>query len=276
MRRVLHSTFRILNSKMLRNHTLGAAYPVHLPAFQGPLDLLLSLIEREELAISEISLVAVTDQYLRTIEQMDEREPAALADFLVVASKLLYIKSRALLPQPRPPVEGEEEEASDALIRQLLEYRQFKAVAAGLQEREELGLHTYTRLASPPSLPKQLDLSNVDVAKLHAVLRQVLQRMPSAPTLPRVKTYPITVAEQVEVVRRVVSRGVEKSGGGGREARGQISFVDLLSRQATRLEVIVTFLAVLELIKQQELIAVQTVLFGEIVLVSTRPQGEGL
>src|SRR5215212_8250000 len=92
-----------------RPQTLGAAYAVTLPLFQGPLDLLLQLIEKQELDITEISLVTVTDQYLQTIDQMQQVEPDALADFLVVASRLLYIKSRSLLPQPRPLEEGEED-----------------------------------------------------------------------------------------------------------------------------------------------------------------------
>ena len=90
-------------------HTLGAAYPVHLPIFEGPLDLLLHLIEREELDITEISLVAVTDQYVQAIESLEEIEPGALADFLVIAARLLYLKSRSLLPKPRPPEEEDEE-----------------------------------------------------------------------------------------------------------------------------------------------------------------------
>lgn len=236
------------------NRALGAAYPVALPAFQGPLELLLQLIEKEELDISAISLVAVTDQYLQTIEQMQEREPGALADFLVVASKLLYIKSRSLLPQPRPVDEGEEEDPSDALIKQLLEYRQFKAVAAGLHEREELGLRTYTRHAPRPTLEKKLNLDDLTLAQLQAALHKALNRMPSAPPMPRVKSYPITVAEQIEIVRTYFQQGGER----------QVGFDELLSQQATRLEVIVTFLAVLELIKQRELVAVQDRTFGVI------------
>lgn len=241
-------------------HALGAAYAVTLPSFQGPLDLLLSLIEREELDISAISLVTVTDQYLRTIEQMEQREPDALADFLVVASKLLYIKSRTLLPKPQPPVEGEEEDPSDALLKQLLEYRRFKEVAAGLHERETLGLRTYPRPAAPPQLEKHLDLSNVDLDKLRNVLQRVLQRMPGDPPLPRVKSYSITVAEQIDLVRELLSRAHNAGGG------VNVSFGELLSRQASRLEVIVTFLAVLELIKQHEVVAMQDDLFGEIVI----------
>lgn len=242
------------------NRALGAAYPVELPAFQGSLELLLQLIEKEELDISEISLVAVTDQYVQTIEQMEEREPGALADFLVVASKLLYIKSRSLLPQPRPADEGEEEDPSDALIKQLLEYRQFKAVAAGLQEREELGLRTYARHAPRPVLEKKLNLDELTLAQLQAALHKALRRLPGDPPMPRVKTYPITVAEQIEVVRAYFHQRP------GTNGTGTVRFDELLSQQATRIELIVTFLAVLELIKQRELLAVQDRTFGTIVL----------
>jgi segregation and condensation protein A len=243
---------------MLHSHALGAAYPVALPAFQGPLDLLLQLIERQELDISEISLVAVTDQYVQTIEQIQNLEPGAVADFLVIASKLLYIKSRALLPKPRPPEEEGEEESSDALIRQLLEYRHFKEVAASLQEREGLGLRTFLRQAPLPHMEKHLDSSNLDVAQLYATLRRVLQRIPTPPPMPRVKTYPVTVAEQIEAVRRYLQRlstAVEKA---------SVNFVELLNQQSSRLEIIVTFLAVLELIKQRELTVIQENTFGEI------------
>lgn len=237
---------------------LGGAYAVELPTFRGPLDLLLQLIEKRELDINAISLVAVTDQYLQSIEQMEEREPGALADFLVVATRLLYIKSLTLLPRPQPVVEGEEEDPSDALIQQLLEYRRFKAVAASLQERQELGLRSYVRPALPPQVERQLDLSNVDVTKLHQLLRRALERLPGDPPLPRIKTYTVTVAEQIETVRSLLRAG-------------RVAFGELLGRPATRLDVIVTFLAVLELIKQEEVTAVQDELFGEISLYPVEP-----
>lgn len=249
-----------------RNHALGAAYSVTLPTYEGPLDLLLQLIEKEELDISAISLVTVTDQYLRTIEQMQEREPGALADFLVVASKLLYIKSRSLLPKPRPVDEGEEEDPSDALLKQLLEYRQFKAVAAGLHEREELGLRTYARNAPRLVLDKRLNLDDVTLAQLQAALRKVLQRMPGDPPMPRVKTYPITVAEQIGIVREFLRQQREQNG------QQNVTFIKLLGQGASRLEIIVTFLAVLELIKQRELQVVQKQTFGEIVIFLATPE----
>lgn len=247
-----------------RHQPLGAAYSVTLPAFQGPLDLLLQLIEKQELDISEISLVAVTDQYLQTIDQLQAVEPGGLADFLVIASKLLYIKSRSLLPQPRPPEEAAEEDSTDALLRQLLEYRQFKQVAESLKAREAMGLRSYTRTAPRPTVEKKLDLSNVDLDKLRTALRKALQRIPNDPPMPRVKTYPITVAEQIENVRTYLQTQINHT---LTQPETPVSFTELLGRSWTRIEVIVTFLAVLELIKQREIQVVQNELFGEIVVV---------
>ena len=246
---------------------LGSAYPVTLPAFEGPLDLLLHLIEREELDISEISLMVVTDQYLRTIDLLEEIEPGALADFLVVASRLLYIKSRALLPKPAPPDDEDEEDAGDALVRQLIEYRQFKEVAAQLRQREDEGLRVYVRTAPRPELERRLDLSDLDLDVLHRALRRALERIPDDPPMPRVKSYEITVAEQIENVRSYVESVQRRNADGA----GMVPFVDLLSRQATRLEVIVTFLAVLELVKQRELEFIQERTFGEIMLAPGGP-----
>lgn len=255
----------------LRFHTstLGSAYAVTLPVFQGPLELLLQLIEKNELEISAVSLVAVTDQYLQTIEALEAVDPGALADFLVVASRLLYIKSRSLLPQPRPPGEDaeDEEDSADALVRQLLEYRQFKEIAAQLRQREEAGLRVYVRAAPPPALDKKLDLDGVTLEALHAALQKVLARVPDEHAIPRVKTYPITVAEQIEAVRALLRAAQAPAPGAQAGApAAPLRFTALLRLGGTRLEVVVTFLAVLELIKQQEITAVQEGTFGEILL----------
>ena len=153
----------------------GSGYNVQLPSFQGPLELLLSLIEQNRLDISSISLMVVTEQYLRSVERLEVVDPGALADFLVVASRLLYIKSYSLLPKPRPPVEDEEEASGEALVRQLLEYRRFKEIAATLKEREEQGLRLFVRTAPVQDLPRRLDLTDVDVELLNLALRQALQ-----------------------------------------------------------------------------------------------------
>lgn len=257
------------------DRTVGAAYPVTLPAYEGPLDLLLQLIEKHELDINEISLVTVTDQYLHTIERLEEIEPGALADFLVIASKLLYLKSVSLLPKPQPPLDDEEEDVGDALIRQLLEYRRFKQAAQLLQEREEQGLRVYVRTAPKPDLERRLDMSNVDLHKLHQALRRVLNRIPSDPPMPRVKTYPITVAEQIDNVRNFLKTARQQRAVTNGTPAKPITFVELLSRETSRMEVVVTFLAVLELIKQREVHFVQDDTFGEITLVLDESVDEG-
>ncbi|HRW08375.1 MAG TPA: segregation/condensation protein A [Caldilineaceae bacterium] len=251
----------------LHDRAVGAAYPVNLPVFEGPLDLLLQLIEKEELDINEVSLVAVTDQYLSTIDRLEEIEPGALADFLVIASKLLFLKSVSLLPKPQPVLEDEEEDVGDALIRQLLEYRRFKQAAQLLQERQDAGLRAYVRTAPKPELERRLDMGNVDLNKLHQALRRVLNRIPSDPPMPRVKTYPITVAEQIDNVRTFLRSTHDRRRSTNGTATAPVRFVELLSRETSRMEVVVTFLAVLELIKQREVRAEQDDTFGEIVLV---------
>jgi len=246
---------------------LGSAYPVTLPAFQGPLDLLLHLIEQDELDISEISLVGVTDQYLRTLELLEELEPGAIADFLMVASRLLFIKSRILLPKPVGD-DDDEEDSADDLLRQLLEYKRFREVADQLRSREEAGLRVYVRTAPRPALERRLDMSDVDLSALNAALQRALARIPSDPPMPRVRVYSITVAEQIDNVRSYISSAIERKQNNpmAGEDPASISFVELLSQKQTRVEVIVTFLAVLELIKQRELVAVQSDTFGEIAL----------
>ncbi len=240
---------------------LGAAYAVDLAVYQGPLDLLLRLIEREELDITEVSLLAVTDQYLRAIEVLEEIEPGALADFLVIASRLIYLKSRSLLPKPQPPDEDEgEEDPGDALVRQLLEYRSFKQVASALHEREEAGIRAFLRLAPLPEMERKLDLGDLAMDHLFKAVQRALQRIPPEPILPTVRTYAVTVAEQIEKVRDAMR--VSLSG----NRSGPVRFSTLLSHSQTRMEVIVTFLAVLELIKRRELDVQQETTFGEIIL----------
>ena len=139
---------------------MPGAYQISLPVFSGPLDLLLHLIERQEFDITTISLVKVTEQYLAQIEQLKENRLENLIDFLVVAARLVQIKSRALLPQaPLYPGDEEEEDPAEALVRQLKAYKRFKQAAMWLQQREEAGLRTYLRVAPPPKLEGELDMT---------------------------------------------------------------------------------------------------------------------
>lgn len=246
---------------------LGAGYPVSLPIFEGPLDLLLHLIEQEKLDISEVSLVAVTDQYLQTIDQLEELVPGALADFLLVASRLLYIKSTRLLPRP-PSDDDEEEETGESLVQRLLEYRRFKRVAEALRELDEENARAFARTPSAvdlAGLPQRLpDFGDLDSGLLQKALQRALRRIPVAPPPPEVKPYTVTVAERIETVRERLARlqGPQASP----DQPVQLSFIHLLEETQSRIEVIVTFLAVLELVKQRVVEAYQESTFGEIVI----------
>jgi len=243
---------------------LGAGYAVSLPLFEGPLDLLLHLIEQEKLDINEISLLAVTDQYLKTIDQLEELAPGALADFLVVASRLLYIKSTRLLPKI---VVGEEddEDSSENLIRHLLEYRQFRRAALELRGREDEGNRLFVRPPTAVDLgeasKKEPEFGELDVALLKKALSRALARIPVLAPQPQIRPYTVTVAERIESVRLLLTTLQQKD-----ENSRQLAFSALLAESTSRIEIIVTFLAVLELVKQREVVARQEDTFGEIML----------
>jgi segregation and condensation protein A len=235
---------------------MSRPYTIDLPSFAGPLDLLLHLIERQEFDITAISLVKVTEQYLEQIEQMKQNRMEQLIDFLVVAARLVQIKSRALLPQTPIIIEGEEEEdPAEALIRQLKQYKRFKQAAAWLGEREEQGLRTYLRVAPPPKLEGRLDMSGVTVESLLAAMREALSRVDDREeSVAIIQPRRITIEGQINRLRQRAKTGMS------------FGFTDLLSTKTNRVEISITLLAVLELIKRQEILASQTELFGPIAL----------
>jgi segregation and condensation protein A len=230
-------------------------YPIRLPSFEGPLDLLLRLIEREELDVTTVALAQVTDQYLERLAELEQRQARDLADFLVVAAKLVLIKSAALLPSPsQPSPEDDVEDVGDDLVRRLQIYRRFKEIADLLHAREESGLHTYIRLAPSPRRAPAPDLSQVSLQDLLSLAQEALDLAPGPPVDNVVSPITVTVEEQIEHIDRELTQ------------TRQIVFRSLLSRAASRIEVIVTLLAVLELIKQDRVVVRQSTLFGEIVI----------
>jgi segregation and condensation protein A len=236
---------------------------IDLPAFSGPFDLLLHLIEREALDITAISLSVVTEQYLLQVRQLKENHVEQLIDFLVIAARLVLIKSRALLP--RPPIEqpGEEEEDPAAsLVRQLQRYRQYKNAAAWLADRQERGLRTHLRVAPPvrPQVSARLDLSGIGVQDFAIAMEGLLARSETREESVSVVRPPsVTIEGQLLLLRGRLSR------------QGSIQFRELLNEQPGREEVAVTLLATLELIKRRELIARQDERFGPIELFATTP-----
>ena len=234
-------------------------YQVRLSLFEGPLDLLLHLIEREELDITKISLAQVTDQYLAYISQLEELHPETLADFLVVAARLLLIKSQILLPRPEAqPLAVDEEDPGEALARQLREYRQFKTVAQYLKDRLASGARTFVRIASPPEFSRKTDLSNVTLDDLLATWRQALLSQFQDEDLAVPSTRPtITIDDRMAFLRRRLAQ------------ESRITFSSLLIEARSHLEVIVTFIALLEMFKAQEITLHQETLFGEIYVGAT-------
>jgi segregation and condensation protein A len=239
------------------------AYQVSLPVFEGPLDLLLHLIERQELDITQVSLARVTNQYLDYLARISERDPDNLADFLVVAAKLLLIKSRVLLPRPPALPASEEEDVGEDLVRQLIEYKRFKEAAQWLQEVEAQGLRSYVRLAAAPHLEPVIDLGDVSLDDLLTAVREVLAIKPPAPSVDNaVAPITITIADQIQLIER-------RTAGGQR-----VSFRRLLRRARSRIEVIVTLLALLEMVKQLRVRMQQDQLFGDILIVAREGPGK--
>lgn len=242
--------------------TSPAGIQLTLPYFEGPLDLLLHLIEREELDITSVTLVSVADQYLQVLRQEEQINLDALADFIWIGARLLLIKSRALLPKP-PAEDGIEQEDEDAgdLTRQLMEYKLFKEAAAQLREIERAGMKSYPRIAPPPELPPPPGLDGVTLDMLRLMVEAALTRKPEAKEHhPVIRPYKFTVREKIQFLRDRLL------------AEGRVSFRGVIDACRTRMEVIVSFMAVLELIKSRVLEAAQDATFSDIVLVPAEDQ----
>ncbi len=227
-------------------------YHIQTPVYEGPLDLLLQLIARAELDITKIALAQITDQYLAYLETLENRSPEEVSAFLVIAAKLVQIKSEALLPRP-PEREAAEEDPGEALVQQLKAYRRFKQAAQWLAERHAAGWQTFVRLtAPPPAAPPQIDLHGYTVEDLAAAARAAFQMRHREPLGKVIRAPKITIREKIRAIIQTVAH------------RGRATFSALLGRQPTRLEAVVTFLALLELVKQRLVQTQQDTLFGEI------------
>jgi len=221
----------------------------------------LQLIERAELDITALSLAKVTDQYLEYLERLQIEDPAEVSAFLVIAARLVQIKSAALLPRQTAlgPAQPEEDSAEE-LARQLIAYRRFKQLGFWMEQRDLEGLHTYLRLASPvAAIEARLDMSGMGIDDLVSAARSVFLAQPSLPALSQVVSIPrITIRERIHVILDNLRRA------------GRTSFSKTLDAR-TRMEIVVTFLALLELVKRHVVEAEQGNLFSDIEI---KPLGE--
>ena len=228
-------------------------YKVQTPVYEGPLDLLLNLIEHAELDITAVSLAMVTDQYLVYINGLEQINADEISAFLVIAAKLLQIKSEALLPRP-PEHKAADEDMGRTLVDQLKLYKRFKEIGAWLNTRQQANLRTFLRVAPPPKVEAKLDLSNITLEKLVAAAETALAKEAARKPLGLVIAPPrITIREKIDLITKTI-REVERS----------TTFRTLLTQGASRLEIVVTFLAMLELIKRYRIQASQEGLFDDI------------
>ncbi|OGP58887.1 MAG: hypothetical protein A2162_03225 [Deltaproteobacteria bacterium RBG_13_52_11b] len=218
----------------------NAAYTFRLEGFEGPLDLLLHLIQKNEMDILNIPIAVITEQYLEYLKWMRDLNLDLAGEYLLMASTLLYVKSKTLLPKSSE--EGTEEQEEDPraeLLRRLLEYKRYKEAAGELERRPMLGRDVFLRLAAAESEEKGEERVEVNLFELVEAFRKILEGVRAEP-YHEVILDPLTVEKKIEEILALLRR----------ENRS-ISFHLLFPEEVTRRIVVVTFLAILELVKMK-------------------------
>lgn len=226
---------------------------VKIQQFEGPLDLLLSLIEQQQLDITQISLAQVTEQFLGYVKDLEKIDATQLADYLSIAAKLLVIKSKAILPSLE--IDEPEEESEENLAEKLLRYKQFKEAARYFKELDARGLQSFTRARVFSQRINFWPDPAVDQLTLRHSIGTVLNSLRELDNLPKAKIKEaISIQEKIQHLQAQLSSQIET----------QLS--DLLKTAKNKEEVIITFLALLELIKQRMFSVDQTELFTDITI----------
>lgn len=245
-----------------------------LEHFEGPLDLLLHLIEKNKVSIYDIPIVLITEQYLDYVNQMEEEDLDVVSEFLVMAATLLDIKSRMLLPAEEEE-EEEEEDPRAELVRRLLEYKMYKYMAQELEAREEEAENMFFR---SPTIPKEvaryeppvdLDslLDGLTLARLQQIFDSVMKRKedkidPVRSNFGTIKKEPVSLEQRIGSVMSYA------------RTHRTFSFRQLLEKQADRLDVVVTFLAILELMKIGKIHLTQENAFDDMYIETLEAEGE--
>ena len=231
-------------------------YKVKLEVFEGPLDLLLYLIKKEEVDIYDIPIERITKQYLDYLQIFKILDLDVAGEFVVMAANLIYIKSRSLLPvDQRPPEEtADEEDPRWELVRQLIEYKKFKDAAGHLQQRELARENLFTRVPDKPDFHAERPLGEVSIFDLINAFQTALKRLDKREDLREIFEEHFTVSDKIELIMKMTASGVP------------LKFSELFAHAASRTEIVVTFLALLELIRLRQLNVTQSQEFGEIEL----------
>jgi segregation and condensation protein A len=230
-------------------------YKVKLEVFEGPLDLLLYLIKQDEVDIYEISIERITRQYLEYLQAFNELNIELAGEFVVMAANLIYLKSRSLLPvdQQPPDEDAEEDDPRWDLIRQLIEYKKFKEAAAELHQRELEQERIFAREGGFPSpLEEPLRLGEVGIFQLINAFQALVRRVEARQEVQEIASERFSVSDKIDTILQRVRTGAP------------VRFSDLFRAVASRVEVVVTFLALLELIRLRQVRAIQQNIFEEI------------
>jgi len=234
---------------------------VKLERFEGPLDLLLHLIKRDEIDIYDIPIARITQQYLAYLDLMRSFDLDVAGEFLVMAATLMRIKAKMLLPLPGIGEEEEEGDPREELVQRLVEYRQFKEAAGTLKLREEDRRQLYERGMLPgEDEAGPLPLAPATLFDLLDALQRVMERVPE-PSVYEVRAEAYDVEDKLALIARLVAE------------EGAVLFSTLLHRCRARAEMIVTFIALLELVKLGQVTVVQSETFGDISIVARTPEG---
>lgn len=243
--------------------------PVKLEVFEGPLDLLLHLIDKNKIDIYDIPIVMITSQYMEYIKAMEKRDLNIMSEFLLMAATLLDIKCRMLLPV-EVNEDGEEEDPREELVAQLLQYKMYKYMSFELRDRESMGDQTLYKQADIPDevkeyeAPVDLDqlLDGITIDKLNRVFQDVIKRVndkvdPVRSTFGKIEKEEVTLGEKLTFVQDY-ARNHKK-----------FRFRQLLEKQGSKMHIVVAFLAILELMKLGEIEVLQENTFEDIWITST-------
>jgi segregation and condensation protein A len=245
---------------------------IKLDTFEGPLDLLLHLIDRAEVDIYDIPVVEITEQYMNHLYIMQELQLDIASEFLVMAATLLAIKSKMLLPRREESFAEEwmlesyeePEDPREELVQRLLEYKKYKKIAETLREREKEQSRVYTRPAEDLAqfLPEEENpVSNVTIYDLVEALQKVLKRVNKKDRAVKVQRDEISLRDRIEKIDQLLA-----------VAGGKVYFSQLLEKEESKIEIVTTFLAILEMMKKRMIMCEQDGLFEEIV-VSRQEEG---
>ena len=250
------------------------AIPVTLEVFEGPLDLLLYLIDKNKVDIYDIPIVTITDQYMAYIRQMEEHDMNIMSEFLVMAATLIDIKCRMLLPK-EVNEEGEEEDPRDELVQKLLEYKMVRFLSVELKDRQlDSGYNLYHKRSIPPEVAKREDpidyealVGDLNLAALNDIFQSLLKRQedkidPVRSSFGNIEREEIDISLKATYIEAYT-----------REHK-RFSFKSLLEKQGSKSELIVTFLVVLEMIRIGKVTIEQKENFSDIIITNNEDNNE--